>query len=578
MLDKLEPKNYGWRSSTEQTDSDGESHPLLSSDTSQRSFGAPCMFPDSETSDFDTAPTYHDSRACLVRDTPRIATPARRPFHLQNQLDQTSDVTYNRFLYYNKLRAYAPNEESALVIPDHVIPTSVFVPYIPGQDQDTCKQSSLVTIFAVWNTIMGSSLLAMPWGLERAGFFTGIMIMILMGGLCLYTTYLLLQVQKRHGSQNHDGEVADLSRILLGRPAEVIAKCFSLIVLLGANIVYWILMSNFLYHSVDYIYERVTGVSSSDITDSNVTDVTVLCLQQPDMYNLSGSEVLKDTESTFHQVWDLHSTVPIFLILIIGPLVNFKSATFFTKFNSLGTLSVMYLLIFVIIKSASWGININFINETESSYAPSFLLSFPALSGMLALSFFIHNIIITIMRNNRNQEKNGRDLSIAFSLVTFTYVLIGTIFYVCFPLAKSCIEDNLLNNFQNWDVMTALARVFLFFQLVTVYPLIAYMLRVQVFTTLMKSVYPGFTHVALLNFAIIVICVLFAVFLPRIGTIIRFTGALSGLVYIFTLPCLLHLASLRKRNEMTCWSVIIHLAIPIIGGGNLIAQFFVSDH
>lgn len=35
----------------------------------------------------------------------------------------------------------------------------------------------------------------------------------------------------------------------------------------------------------------------------------------------------------------------------------------------------------------------------------------------------------------------GRDLTIAFILVTVTYTLVGAVFYICFPLAKSCIED-----------------------------------------------------------------------------------------------------------------------------------------
>ena len=38
----------------------------------------------------------------------------------------------------------------------------------------------------------------------------------------------------------------------------------------------------------------------------------------------------------FDKVWNVHYTVPFFLILVLGPLVNFKSPTFFTKFNALG--------------------------------------------------------------------------------------------------------------------------------------------------------------------------------------------------------------------------------------------------
>jgi len=44
--------------------------------------------------------------------------------------------------------------------------------------------------------------------------------------------------------------------MLLGQWAGYIAKMFSVLVLLGAVIVYWILMSNFLYHSVDYVYGK----------------------------------------------------------------------------------------------------------------------------------------------------------------------------------------------------------------------------------------------------------------------------------------------------------------------------------
>lgn len=58
------------------------------------------------------------------------------------------------------------------------------------------------------------------------------------------------------GETNSDGEVAELATLLLGRWAGYIAKMFSLLVLLGAVIVYWVLMSNFLYHSVDYLYGK----------------------------------------------------------------------------------------------------------------------------------------------------------------------------------------------------------------------------------------------------------------------------------------------------------------------------------
>lgn len=181
------------------------------------------------------------------------------------------------------------------------------------------------------------------------------------------------------------------------------------------------------------------------------------------------------------------------------------------------------------------------------------------------------------MKNNRHQENNGRDLSIAYVLVTVTYSVIGGVFYISFPLVKSCIEDNLLNNFESWDPMTVAARAFLFFQLVTVFPLVAFMLRSQICTMFLGRSWPGRLPVLMINAIFIVVCILFAIYLPRFGTIIRFTGAISGLVYIFLLPVLLHLASLQRQGKLTKLTTSLHMIIPVIGMANLIAQFFVSD-
>ncbi|VVC32521.1 Amino acid transporter, transmembrane domain [Cinara cedri] len=446
-------------------------------------------------------------------------------------------------------------------------------PYIPLGDTITTEpytQNSIITIFAIWNTIMGTSLLAMPWSVERAGLLMGLLLMFIIAGLCLYTSNRILKVQVLHG--NETGEVAQLSKKLLGPWAEIIAKLFSFIILLGANIVYWILMSNFLYYSVGYIHDLLFADENTGAFEFNTTNL--IC---PNNASFSNDTLIKSESLTLYQkIWDLNTTVPIFLVIIVAPLLNFRSATFFTKFNSLGTLSVLYLFLFVVIKSYSWGINLSAPTIGGSTdFSEFYKNTFPATSGMLTLSLFIHNIIITIMRNNENQKHNGRDLTIAFILVLLTYILIGITFYVCFPLAKSCIEDNFLNNFPSTDVFSIIARVFLFFQLLTVYPLISYMLRVQVFAALELSIYPSVLHVIALNCFVIVVCILFAIFMPHIGTVIRFSGAICGFVYIYTLPTMLHLASQRRRNLLTTGSIMFHISISLVGLANLVAQFFV---
>lgn len=58
------------------------------------------------------------------------------------------------------------------------------------------------------------------------------------------------------GIAGQNFEVPELCRLLIGRWAEIVSKIFSLIVLIGGDIVYWILMSNFLYNFVVFIYGK----------------------------------------------------------------------------------------------------------------------------------------------------------------------------------------------------------------------------------------------------------------------------------------------------------------------------------
>lgn len=151
--------------------------------------------------------------------------------------------------------------------------------------------------------------------------------------------------------------------------------------------------------------------------------------------------------------------------------------------------------------------------------------------------------------------------------------------------------------------MTIIARILLLFQLFTVFPLISYMLRNDVFSNISmifknnRLAEFSLGRVVLLNILILTTCILFACFLPRIGTLIRFvnqkkyknivinvifftfryTGALSGMVYIFLLPSLLKIASLRKENRLTTPQLVFHVTIMVLGSFNLLLQFFISD-
>ncbi|NXG17413.1 S38A9 protein, partial [Grallaria varia] len=279
----------------------------------------------------------------------------------------------------------------------------------------------------------------------------------------------------------------------------------------------------------------------------------------------------------FEKWWNKSQTVPFYLIAVLLPMLNLKSPSFFAKFNVLGTVSVVYLVFLVTVKAARLGIHLEFNWFTENEFfVPEFRILFPQLTGVLTLAFFIHNCVITLLQNNRNQENNVRDLSIAYFLVGLTYLYVGVIIFASFPsppLSKECIEQNFLDNFPSDDIMSFVARIFLLFQMMTVYPLLGYLARVQLLRQFFGNAYPSLFHVLALNLAIVGAGVAMARFYPNIGGIIRYSGATCGLAFVFVYPSLIYMISLHHAGQLTWPALIIHVFIILLGLANLIAQF-----
>ncbi|RDD46502.1 Sodium-coupled neutral amino acid transporter 9-like protein [Trichoplax sp. H2] len=456
------------------------------------------------------------------------------------------------------------------------------------------KQSSAVTVFSLWNTMMGTSLLALAWGISQAGFGLGIALTVFMAILSYYTCSLILQDAIYLEQENNMKELTaiareleagikpkrrkkqsiefiDICHQLLGRWGQFTAAFFSIIVLIGASVVYWIFMSNFLFNFVHYIYNAASKIEIPVNASITVGTFCPASFGMDDMNygNFSAENAL------YYQLWDRTRTVPLFLGLILFPLCCMKSPTFFTKFTSLGTVSCLYLIFFVCIKAYFLGFNTNFQDESSIHYAPQINIDFPSLTGMLNLAFFLHNILLTILRNQEKPENNMRDLGFAYVAALCTYLIMGVTFYLTFPYAKSCITAIFLDNFISNDSTAFIARAALLFQIMVVFPLIAYLLRSQVYYLVYKSAHPSYKHILIFNVFLIGLCILVAIFYPNVGVIIRFVGAICGMVYVFTLPCLCHMIRLKRQKKLTWISALFHSFIIVLGSANLIAQFLI---
>uniref|UniRef100_A0A2P2I9S2 Sodium-coupled neutral amino acid transporter 9-like n=1 Tax=Hirondellea gigas TaxID=1518452 RepID=A0A2P2I9S2_9CRUS len=532
--------------------------------------------------------------------TRRISAPSSPTAGAHNRrINATEDPhthLLTRYRYYSRLRAPAQPDDHALVIPDHVVPMHYLLPFIPGGFDvgPDGKQASYITIISVWNTMMGTSILTMPWAFGKAGFVGGLVVMIGMAILCLFTAYRILTMQKVAGIGGPLLEASNLCQEVIGgvwgRLVEGGAVVFSILTLLGALVVYWVLMSNFTYNTGMAIHNAIysdAGEHNNSAALLCANNITGLVPENSSSLELLYEPFNSTTQSyggggvsagggDFDTYWNQTLTVPFYLLLVFVPILCIKNTRIFSYFNSMGAVSVLAIYMFVVGKAITWGLNYNFTDTSDPYYMPLITDEFMTLSGTLSLAYFIHNCIITIMKGNRNQHNNVRDLSIAFTLVMFTYVPIGVIFYSTFPLPKICIADNFLDNFPPHTVVLAIVRVFLLFQMLTVFPLLAVFLRIQLLCYCRghATSSPHFLLDSAVNAVILICCVLVATLYPNVGFLIRWVGAIAGLVYVFLLPCGLYLKALYGKGELGFFTTFLHVTIMLMGVVNFIAQFF----
>lgn len=229
------------------------------------------------------------------------------------------------------------------------------------------KQTRAQTIASIVNTMMGTAIVALPYGISQAGIIAGICIIAVIGAIACFTCVLLVE----HGKTAE--EFSDIVRMYLGVRVQLGTWAISVAVIGGAAIVYHILMQESLYQLIATIITAAGG----------------------------------DTAKWSHVYAAL-------LPLVVYPATNLKDLSALVKLNSVGFLFLWFTIIFVVSHGAralSTGRNgFEFVTSLDEN-APDFnaagvlqvvvggRLGFAELGGMMMLSFFIHNAINPIIKN-----------------------------------------------------------------------------------------------------------------------------------------------------------------------------------
>lgn len=126
-------------------------------------------------------------------------------------------------------------------------------------------------------------------------------------------------------------------------------------------------------------------------------------------------------------------------MLIAFPLISFKDIKILIKLNSLSILFIMMLILFPLgigfysffTQTFEFAYYLN-VEEGQPRYIYWFGPNPFKLCGCLSLGFFIHTLIVSIMKTNENPQNYKRDLFIGYFLTYLTYISVGVIGYIGF--------------------------------------------------------------------------------------------------------------------------------------------------
>jgi sodium-coupled neutral amino acid transporter 9 len=421
-----------------------------------------------------------------------------------------------------------------------------------------------------------------------------IIIMVLCGIMSYYTGYLCIKLAEscRNGKGGVLPEFQEVCRRYLGKTGEYTALLAANVIVIGALAVYYVLMAKFLFGSGMAIYEIKTAAENTTLLPY-VDDQKCIIKQINRTKILQGLPPLNDSAAeaelangvdmtaTFSGAWDLHKSIPLYL-LVVYILTNIRDPTFFSKFSAFGTLTVFLIFITAFYKAAQWGIseNVDFSNEVSPHYVTQFNFKGTAvLPGILSMAYFVHSAVTTLVKDNRNQENNARDLGIAYFLVFITYTILGLVFYLAYPGWKGCMTDMFIENFDKKEWIVPMMDVLMFIRILTVYPLLTYFIRVQNFSVFCNTDWPGYPRVMMVNFFLVALGCSCAMFYDKIGDIIRYAGSFCSMIYMFFLPCCIYMMYQKKQTgRIPIWSWILHVFLMIVGLANFIIQFTISAY
>ncbi|KAJ2335265.1 hypothetical protein GGI00_001449 [Coemansia sp. RSA 2681] len=352
------------------------------------------------------------------------------------------------------------------------------------------SSSPLGAGFNVVNTMIGSGILALPYALKEAGFYFGILVLILVAFLTLFSLNTLVYSGRRVGLYKYE----DVSAAALGRSGYFLLSFALSVNSIGSCISYLIIVGDV----VTAIAQTAFGVS------------------------------VFTTRQAVIVVAAVGFTLPLLFFRTLEPLV---------KPSALSIFCLPVIVSIVAIRGPTYAL-------PEPAPTPVFGPSILPAFGVIA---FAYSCTQTCFQNYQTLQSKTltawrRATSYATATSALIYLAFSVISYKSFGVGT---QPNLLNNFSNDDALANIARVLLAFTLTLTYPMQFYPVRDLLgeflglpVETLTRSQKPLFHALTLTMFAGTLAT---ALAITDLGFVFKLIGTAASSLLVFGLPGVVYL-------------------------------------
>ena len=371
------------------------------------------------------------------------------------------------------------------------------------------KNSSLKTIFNMANTMVGSSIVIFPNLFQNSGIITSLIILLLIGSISCKTC--LLEI--RHFKLN-EVDFTDAILRILGKRWFFFFNFISILLLFVSGIIYFLLIAKMGYSFLTFIFIKA-DLDYAEQSDMNFSKFS---------YQYFG----------------------FIAITISFMLFALKDLKVLLKLGQYGIYSIIIFSFYVIIQGI---LNIS-IGDFQLKDVNLLTADFATVCGVFSSAFFLHNLMVPIIKNNLEEKNNKRDIILSYIMGGSFYAIIGL--FGAFSITGYTTQPNsqTVLDYYGHNIYSAIIELLLFLQLMSVLPVLWYVARSQFFNLIFKNEKVPDKYFYLTNFVFSIVCLGIQIKNVDPALVISLNGAICCYFLIYTIPIALHLKCLYgEKND-----------------------------